>query len=569
MAYSIITRSGRVIMHKAMWGVDEEELSTDAIWEQLTLLDESIKDRIGNQIKNDKAACEPGFDHEDAPEGLFDNEEEPIADLIEPDLATPEADEYTLEAYSEYLMAEVVLPHGGESASVKVTMCKRNALGRPIGPGQPMLDTRMYEVEFPDGSTEAVMTNLIAENLYLQVNAEGNSFSVIKEIIDHRKDGHALSKDNGTTNIRQRRLKCTTQGWDHKCKLGDGTMTWIPLKDLKDSMPVQVAEYAIANKIAKEPAYAWWVQDILRHSNWIIGKVKTRYWKRTHKYGIELPKMIKQAYEIDEEMGTTFWHDAIEKEMKNVMPTFEFSDTDEISNFHKLINCHMVFDIKLGNLACKAWFAAGGHQTDPPKDMTYLSVVSRDSIRIAFLVTALNDLDVLTADIQNTYLNAPTSKKVYTITGLEFGALNVSRLIKIIRALYGLKSSGAHWRDHMAASLRDAGFVSCKADPDVWMRAAVKLNGDKYWAYVLCYVDNLLIVSHKPQEVMDFLSKKYTLKDGSLKEPTEYLGNQVVKWDMHDLLNLGKQCWAMSSNLYVKRAVSKVEKELGEVHQQL
>ena len=121
----------------------------------------------------------------------------------------------------------------------------------------------------------------------------------------------------------------------------------------------------------------------------------------------------------------------------------------------------------------------------------------------------------------------------------------------------------------MAASLRDASFASCKVDPDVWMKAAIKLNGDKYWAYVLCYIDNLLVVSHKPQEVMDFLSQKYTLKEGSIKELTKYLGNQVGKWDMHDPLNPGRHCWAMSSDLYVKHVLGEVEKELGEVHQQL
>ena len=71
------------------------------------------------------------------------------------------------------------------------------------------------------------------------------------------------------------------------------------------------------------------------------------------------------------------------KEMRNAMPTFEFSDTNEILKFHKLISCHMIFDIKLGNMACcKARYVAGGHQTDPPKDTTYSSVISRDSIRI-------------------------------------------------------------------------------------------------------------------------------------------------------------------------------------------
>ena len=69
---------------------------------------------------------------------------------------------------------------------------------------------------------------------------------------------------------------------------------------------------------------------------------------------------------------------------------------------------------------------------DPPKDTTYSSVVSRDSIQIAFLAAALHDLNVLMADVQNAYMNAPNSEKVYTIAGLEFGALNVSRPIRIV-----------------------------------------------------------------------------------------------------------------------------------------
>jgi hypothetical protein len=52
------------------------------------------------------------------------------------------------------------------------------------------------------------------------------------------------------------------------------------------------------------------------------------------------------------------------------------------------------------------------------------------------------------------------------------------RPMKIVRALYGLKSSGACWRNDMAETLRKAQFVSCVADPDVWMRPAVKINGD-------------------------------------------------------------------------------------------
>jgi len=135
------------------------------------------------------------------------------------------------------------------------------------------------------------------------------------------------------------------------------------------------------------------------------------------------------------------------------MPAFEFMEDGKPPNFHKFIECHMVFDIKIGDLTRKARFVAGGHKSDPPKDSTYSSVISRDSIRIAFLIAALNDLDILAADVQNAYLNASTKEKVWTKAGLEFGALNMGRPLKIVRALYRLKKSGARWRDHMAAML--------------------------------------------------------------------------------------------------------------------
>ena len=58
---------------------------------------------------------------------------------------------------------------------------------------------------------------------------------------------------------------------------------------------------------------------------------------------------------------------------------------------------------------------------DTPSSITYSSVVSHDSIHIAFLVAALNDLDVMSADIENAYLNAPNKEKIWTVVGHEFG----------------------------------------------------------------------------------------------------------------------------------------------------
>jgi len=568
MAYRILKGTGKTVVRKSVWSLTDDEMAQPTVKAELAILEQDIRDKIGDTLKDSEIDPDlKTYLGPDVPDYLFDEEE--VVDPEEPESTMPDVDDFTPEAYDQFLTAELLLPHGGEASKARVKSRKRDADGNPVGRRHqnPLLDTREYEVEFPDGSTEVVTANLIAETLYSQVDAEGRSYSVLGDIVDHRTNGHALSKDDGFTHTRGGRKvqRKTTRGWELQVEWKDGSADWVPLKDLKESNPVELAEYAVANKLVEEPAFAWWVRSVLRRRDRILKKVKSRYWSRTHKYGIELPKTVEQALKIDERTGTDFWRRAIEKEMKNVMPAFEFRDDNKVPDFYKRIGCHMVFDIKIGDLTRKARYVAGGHQTDPPKDSTYSSVVSRDSVRLAFLVAALNDLDVLAADVQNAYLNAETKEKVYTIAGLEFGPDNVGRPVLIVRALYGLKSSGARWRDHMAASLREAGFDSCKADPDVWMKASVKPNGEHYWAYVLCYVDDILVVSHNPKEVMDFLSSRYTLKEGSVQEPDMYLGNEVRKWQIDDDETPEKTRWAMSSDLYVKRAISEVEKELSYV----
>ena len=61
---------------------------------------------------------------------------------------------------------------------------------------------------------------------------------------------------------------------------------------------------------------------------------------------MELPKTVDEALAVDQGMGTDFWHCAIDKEMRNVMPAFEFCDDNKMPVGYKHIDCHMVFDIK-------------------------------------------------------------------------------------------------------------------------------------------------------------------------------------------------------------------------------
>jgi hypothetical protein len=180
-----------------------------------------------------------------------------------------------------------------------------------------------------------------------------------------------------------------------------------------------------------------------------------------------------------------------------------------------------------------------------------------------FTIAALNDLSLVGAIVQNAYINAPTKEKVYTTAGLEFGS-NAGRPAIIVRALYGLKSSGARWRDHLVDILRTGGFQSSLADPDVWMRKAQKPCGFVYWEYLLAYVDDILIISHQPHTVIDALSQHVTFKPGSVEPPKSYLGADVSQITVHDGNGdtPAKQVWCMLAGEYVKRAIEEVEREL-------
>jgi hypothetical protein len=179
--------------------------------------------------------------------------------------------------------------------------------------------------------------------------------------------------------------------------------------------------------------------------------------------------------------------------------------------------------------------------------------VTRESVRITLLIAALNDMSVLGADISNAYLTAPTTEKVWTILGPEWGADAGKRAI-IVRALYGLKSSGAAYRKHLASYLRSLGFKSCLADPDVWMRLAD--DTDKaFYEYLLVYTDDLLAIAKNPQAILDDVNVYFNLKPESVGQPTIYLGSKVSKAQMAN----GVECWCNSSHQYVKEAIKNTE----------
>ena len=113
-----------------------------------------------------------------------------------------EADEsFTLEVMGDtYVNMELALPQGDtlEAQYARATKRLRDANGIPIGTAHdnPILNTRMYEVKFMDGEKSSLSANYIAENLFAQIDDNGNCQVLLNEIIDHRTTGRQVMQQD-------------------------------------------------------------------------------------------------------------------------------------------------------------------------------------------------------------------------------------------------------------------------------------------------------------------------------------------------------------------------------------
>ena len=182
-----------------------------------------------------------------------------------------------------------------------------------------------------------------------------------------------------------------------------GSALWQALRDLKESHTVDTEEHAVAQEIDHKPTFNWWVKAItkkmLRITS-LVNKRNARYLKETHKFGIEVPKSVAQAYALDKKNGNTQWVDAITKDMKDVRPAFKKLESEEIVPIgYHWVNYHMIFDVKMEDFRRKARLLTGGHVAEPPATIMYAIVFSRETAMIDLTLAALNDLPVKVAQI--------------------------------------------------------------------------------------------------------------------------------------------------------------------------
>ena len=142
------------------------------------------------------------------------------------------------------------MPQGEKFQNAKVIGQSKDGNGEPIGSYDinPFLNTTIYDVEFLDGKIRKYGANVIAENMYSQVDAEGYRYQLLDTIVDHKQDGDAIHPNDLYINTKsgQKLMIQTTAGWNLLVQWKNGTQEWVPLKILKNSNPIEVAELVVA-----------------------------------------------------------------------------------------------------------------------------------------------------------------------------------------------------------------------------------------------------------------------------------------------------------------------------------
>jgi len=400
-------------------------------------------------------------------------------------------------------------------------------------------ETDQFLVRLGDGRREDIMTyDAVVEALDRQLQREANTTDdeklwLFKDVKDHRKVGNA---------------------WEILVKWEDDSESWILLSSLWKDDPVTIAKYAEENGLLDTPGWKrlrYYTKN-KKKMNRMLRQVRLNSMRNAPriKFGVRVPATYEQALEFDAKNGNTLWKDATKSEMDQL---YEYETTRSLgkgaavpTGFTK-IRVHLIYDVKQDGRR-KARLVAGGHLTGPNTDTYYSSVVSLRAMRILVFLSELNDLELCAGDIGNAYLEAYTQEKVCFVGGKEFEDHgHYGHLLVIVRALYGLKTSGARFHEKFADTMRQLGYFPSKADTDVWMK-----DCGTHWEYVCTWVDDLLYAGKNSKGFYDSLKALgYKLK--GVGSPTYHLGGDFVR------VNEPESMLTWGALTYVKRMMSNYE----------
>jgi hypothetical protein len=188
LCYWLLLSNGSILARTTVQHVTREDWLNEEAKEQINRYDQAVDERLDNAnfVIDEPNLANFYIDDEDP------NDELP--NMVVPDDAEydnmlvddkPERDDLTEELVDKYIGTELILGVGlGNERRGRVTKRAKGLYGEEIrrAHSNPLFDTREYVVEFTDGTEENYFANVIAENMFAQIDSEGRQFVLLKEI---------------------------------------------------------------------------------------------------------------------------------------------------------------------------------------------------------------------------------------------------------------------------------------------------------------------------------------------------------------------------------------------------
>ena len=192
------------------------------------------------------------------------------------------------------------------------------------------------------------------------------------------------------------------------------------------------------------------------------GKDRRRPNNGNMKYGIRFLRKAKEESHFDNENGNYLWDNTILKELEALMSMTVSRNL--LSSLRKarvkgyqFTPLRMIFDVKV-DLRIQTRLVIGGHVVDSSGDEVYANTMKSVLSRTLMKIADANDLEIMTGDIGNVYLNANTKEKIYIRAGAEFelvGIMAEGNLLEVVKALYGLPTRRNRRHTHLSYTLRE------------------------------------------------------------------------------------------------------------------
>lgn len=223
-----------------------------------------------------------------------------------------------------------------------------------------------------------------------------------------------------------------------------------------------------------------------------------------------------------------YWAEERDKEISNWLK-LQVAEVSDLPAGQTAIPGHWIHSVKrdaqgkLVRLKARC-VADGNHQTYGHNyTETYAATPAPEVARILLTVAAAKDWIVHQMDVDCAYLNATLTEPVYMKIppGINIDH-KPGQVFKLLRALYGLKQAGREWSQHLNKLLSTLGWKQSPREPCLYSR--------KQGEFILVYVDDLLLVSPKSEDIAKIKSEiSNVLKVKDLGEIHDYLGIEIKR----------------------------------------